>query len=445
MKNLLFAMLAFPLALNAATIAVIDSGLDHKHTGMAGNIWVNPNERDDGRDNDGNSYQDDFWGWNFANGNNQVIDYKYLGTFSPDCMKYFEVQGRALMGTASEADIAWMRGKLADRKFVAEMGKFGNFIHGTHVAGIAVRGSQNQAMGVKLIPTEVGATLRRLRNAAKASMADDVRMNLLKGVLSALAQQQMGLMEEIALYVNGHRAPVANGSFGTGYKQAKTITDTAFKIAFFRDAKPEESDMLVRHFMNELLTNGQKMMRAAPGTLFVFAAGNDNSDNDRFPTSPTNIKADNAISVAATYDVQFLAPFSNYGASMVDVAAPGMLIDSAIPGNMTMAVSGTSQAAPYVARVAGMVKDANPALGPAEIKRVLMGTVDTKDYLVGKVSTAGIVNPARAVMAGELSKSMGLGEALSRARGSVRDVPPSGTRVQGADKVVPLPLFPLFE
>jgi hypothetical protein len=64
----------------------------------------------------------------------------------------------------------------------------------------------------------------------------------------------------------------------------------------------------------------------APETLFVFAAGNDGMNNDLYGTSPANIKADNVITVGATYKNEFFAPFSNYGTKMVEVAAPGMLI-----------------------------------------------------------------------------------------------------------------------
>lgn len=445
MKMTLIAALFVATAAQAAgtTIAVIDSGLDTQHTGLAGNIWTNARETNDGRDNDGNGYQDDIHGWNFANANNQVIDRRYLGTFSGDTTQYFAVQGRMLLGTASESDKAWYRAKLQDKEFVKELGKFGNFVHGTHVAGIAVRGTSNQAMGLKLIPTEVGASLRALQTAA-LNKEDGFRMRLLKGVLSALAQQQMVLLEEIALYLHGHGAAVANGSFGTGFNQAKMITNIAFKAAFFRDPTAEESELVARHFLGEMLREGQRFVRAAPNTLFVFAAGNDGSDNDKFPTSPTNIRADNVISVAATYDVQFMASFSNFGAQFVDVAAPGMLIDSTIPGNVMLQVSGTSQAAPFVAQIAGVVKEENPALTPAQVKALIIGTVDMKDFLRGKVLSNGVVNAERARTAAQLSRSMGVREAVARARSSVRDQLPAREIVRIGTKVAPLPLTPMF-
>jgi cell wall-associated protease len=445
MKMFAIGLLALSMGAQAATIAVIDSGLDTKHAQLKSNIWVNSVEINDGRDNDGNGYQDDFNGWNFAEQNNILVDYKYENTYTPDAFKFFEIQGRQLLGTATDADRAWLEQARQNQELLANLQKFGNFVHGTHVAGIAVEGTQNQAMGIKLIPTEIKPFMETLAlKASQKGMDKNVRMRLLKSGLEALAGQQMNLLEEIAVYTNGHKADIANGSFGTGFEQAKMITGIAFKVIFFRDATEAELQEVTLHFMNALITQGQRMVKAAPNTLFVFAAGNDGANNDLIPTSPTNIKADNVVSVAATYDVQFLAPFSNYGLKMVEVAAPGMLIDSTIPVGRRLQVSGTSQAAPFVAKVAGLIKDANPSLKPADIKKILIGTVDLKEFLRGKVLAQGIVNNERAVFAAQLSVSVGVNEAISRSRSSVRDIEPT-REIVNPSNVEPTQLTPMFQ
>lgn len=423
----------------AATIAVIDSGLDYKHEFIVPNLWTNPNEVYDRRDNDGNGYQDDVNGWNFAEQNGQIIDYSYLGTFSPDCTKYFDVQGKYFLKQATEEEIAWMKAKIADPKFIKEMGKFGNFVHGTHVAGITVRETHNHVMGIKLIPTEVKPFFDSLRG--KSANVD--RWELLAKMFDQLAVAQMNQLGEIARFAASHKADVANGSFGTGFKNVKTITDNAYKILFFKSPTPEDSDKAAHLFIDALIKNGQSFVGAAPETLFVFAAGNDGMSNDTYGTSPANIKADNVITVGATYKNEFFAPFSNFGTKMVDVAAPGMLIRSSVPGNEYLQVSGTSQASPYVANVAGQVKDANPSLKPADIRKIIMGTVDAKPFLTDKVAAGGIVNPERARTAGELTKSMKVEEAISRSRTMVRDMVVNRSDVDKS-VVVPMDLTPSF-
>ena len=154
MKLALWILIAFSAHTTiAATIAVIDSGSDVKHVDLINNIWMNAGEVDNnGRDEDGNGYQDDIYGWNFAESNNLVMDRKYLGTFSADPYLFFDIQGKMFMGTASVAELKWVEEKRKDPLFAKEMGKFGNFVHGTHVAGITVDGNSNGSiLSVKLI------------------------------------------------------------------------------------------------------------------------------------------------------------------------------------------------------------------------------------------------------------------------------------------------------
>lgn len=426
MKLALGILLLVSSQLMAATIAVIDSGTDVLHKDFANNIWKNTAEvADNGRDEDGNGYQDDIYGWNFAEQNNLVIDRKYIGTFSADPHLFFEIQGKMFLNRATEAEIKWINDKRQDPAFLKEMQVFGNFVHGTHVAGITIQDNiDGKILSVKLIPTEVSPFFKGLSTMAEKTgdEGDGVRMTLIKAGLATLASKQMELLEEIAAYVGAHKADIANGSFGTGFNQAKMITDAAFKLGMQRDPSQEESDKLAAFFMNTLIAEGKNMVAAAPDTLFVFAAGNDGMSNDKYPTSPTNIDADNVISVGATYKYDFIAPFSNYGTKTVDVAAPGMLIHSQIPGGEYLEVSGTSQAAPYVANIAARIKDTNKNLTPKDIKKIIMGTVDEKSFLTDKVKTKGIVNMNRAVHAAKLSLSSDVDTAINEARLSIDDV-----------------------
>jgi subtilisin family serine protease len=67
------------------------------------------------------------------------------------------------------------------------------------------------------------------------------------------------------------------------------------------------------------------------GVLFVAAAGNETADNDSNPHYPSSYSLSNIIAIAATDQNDSLASFSNYGATSVDVAAPGTNIYSTIP------------------------------------------------------------------------------------------------------------------
>lgn len=51
-------------------VAVVDSGIDYTHKDLKNNIWTNPREVLNGKDDDGNGYVDDIRGWNYVANNN---------------------------------------------------------------------------------------------------------------------------------------------------------------------------------------------------------------------------------------------------------------------------------------------------------------------------------------------------------------------------------------
>ena len=53
---------------NPLVVGVLDSGVEVTHEDLAVNVWVNPKETKDGKDNDKNGYVDDIHGWNFIGG-----------------------------------------------------------------------------------------------------------------------------------------------------------------------------------------------------------------------------------------------------------------------------------------------------------------------------------------------------------------------------------------
>ena len=59
----------------SVVVAVLDSGVEVDHPGLVKNMWKNPNEiPNNGKDDDGNGYIDDVYGWNFIGGKNGDID-----------------------------------------------------------------------------------------------------------------------------------------------------------------------------------------------------------------------------------------------------------------------------------------------------------------------------------------------------------------------------------
>jgi hypothetical protein len=55
-------------------LGLMDRGIDFYHPDIGANVWTNPYDPADGRDNDGNGYVDDIHGWDFANDDNSIYD-----------------------------------------------------------------------------------------------------------------------------------------------------------------------------------------------------------------------------------------------------------------------------------------------------------------------------------------------------------------------------------
>ena len=413
------------------SVAIIDSGVDNEHPVLIDQMWLNPGEiAANSQDDDRNAYIDDVFGWNFAERNNSIIDRKYLGNFSEIPYRFFELQTKKLLGTISAEELAWLKAAVGDPQTIQELQKFGNFVHGTHVAGIvASQSSAANIMALKIIPTEVklpfGKRLQELasqehlefpstKESAVQGGLKKTREAVVQGILFALAQAQAVVMYDVGKYLHRQNTKIANGSFGVSSRSAQNILIPLLRLALGRKPTAAELEFYGDSFVARVVQAQSILPDSSKKTLFVFAAGNDGADNDLHPTSPANIKRDNVITVAATTGTQQIAVFSNYGKKMVDVAAPGTAIRSSAPGQEFLTLSGTSQAAPFVAGVAAAMLAENPALSPMQTKEILIKTVEKFDFLAEKVAAGGIVNHDRAVLAARLAALLPLAEAIQQ-------------------------------
>ncbi len=212
--------------------------------------------------------------------------------------------------------------------------------HGTHVSGIIAA--------------------QRNNNVGMDGVADNVKIMTIRAVPDGDEYDK-----DIALaikYAVDNGAKVINMSFGKGFSPEKKWVDEAVKYAETKDV------------------------------LLVRAAGNESDDNDQVESYPSpdligcNTKVSNFISVGASSDPKikglYIADFSNYGKTTVDVFAPGVKIYSTVTGGNTYGnLQGTSMASPVVAGVAGLIRSYFPTLTATQVKYVIENSVDSGDTI----------------------------------------------------------------
>ena len=147
-------------------------------------------------------------------------------------------------------------------------------------------------------------------------------------------------------------------------------------------------------------------IEAVPDIFFVIAAGNiatstPQPDNDQTAVYPSQLTKDldNVISVANTTSSDELSSTSHYGATSVDIVAPGTVIYSTIPTSSYGTMSGTSMATPMVASAVAVMRAVNPNISAKEIKETLCSSSDKLSALTGKVISGGRLNAYNAVKA----------------------------------------------
>jgi thermitase len=133
--------------------------------------------------------------------------------------------------------------------------------------------------------------------------------------------------------------------------------------------------------------------------LCVFSGGNQGANTDLRSRIPHGYNLPHVIGVAASIETDTLATFSNFGASTLDLAAPGINFVSTWGDRYTngLSWSGTSFACPLVAGTAALLLSVNPNLSANDLIAAIRGSVDQPSGMRGKLITNGRLNVGRAL------------------------------------------------
>ena len=226
-----------------------------------------------------------------------------------------------------------------------------HYTHGTHVAGIAVRGNpaarlvvarfNDQLPDMKFAPTEQWA---RQMGAAFQQLADYFRTRNVRVVNMSWSDDP----QEFETWL-------ARTGGGADAEQRKARAAAIYAI--WRDAI-------------------ETAIKSTPDTLFVAASGNSNSNAGFIESVPASLKLPNLVTVGAVNQAGEETSFTSDGETVV-VHASGYQVDSFLPGGTRARISGTSMAAPNVTNLAAKLFALDPALTPERVIALIRAGAST--------------------------------------------------------------------
>ena len=230
----------------------------------------------------------------------------------------------------------------------------GFYIHGTHCAGIAVRGNP----AARLVVARFNDQLADLPFPPTAEWAHQL----------GVAFQQM------SDYFRTRNVRVVNMSWGDYPGEFETwLSKTG------GGADPAERKKRAAELYAIWKANVENAIKGAPNTLFVTAAGNSDSNAGFIEDVPASLHLPNLIAVGAVNQAGDETSFTSYGDTVV-VDADGYNVDSFVPGGARLQLSGTSMASPNVVNLAAKLFALDPSLTPQQVIALIkQGATNSED------------------------------------------------------------------
>lgn len=434
-------MILKTLLLLPTVISIIDTGSNLEHLSLRPHAFENKAEIRDGLDNDRNNYVDDHQGWNFINMIPEVFEAHLYPHFEEDFYTYYEVRKKRSLKIQTEEEENWYQEKRKDDAFQEKRDLFRRYIHATHVAGLASGLGLKEIIGeahferLNYRPRLMGITY--LGDATSGPAVEPTYTPLIKGSFEARLSHLHTFLKSylkwqesklrLAIDYSAQFSQVVNCSFGISPKGARSMAESWWEDEFGKTLIEDQTELerLTKNLRDGLLALTENIVEDYKDVLFVFSAGNTGLMTEEETHYPSGTKCDHCLSVGATLGTMEMASFSNHAPTRVSLFAPGVGMKSTVSYDRSLPVNGTSQAAPQVAyaaaRVFDVAKERGIPIRASLVKRILMATVDKKEFLKEKCASEGIVNPLRASLATKLLKNKDFESAIKESLQRIGD------------------------
>ncbi len=265
------------------------------------------------------------------------------------------------------------------KKFRSGLQVVAGYLHGTHVAGIAIKSLTD----VKLI----NFPILTVQPSSKLKISD-----ILKYDSGKYGSSLRNYYAQITEVLKKNNIQVVNMSYSASEKILLSNLmnkSTLLQRVFYKQELQKMAKVHADVFTAEL----KLFIESNPQSVFVTSAGNEGENVSSEIPHKINITAENLIKVAAVDDKGKIAVFSNTSPSNVDIAALGVNVTGALVGGGDLSLSGTSQAAPMVTNALAIILNLYPNLKPAEAINKLYELADTDTELQTQVKNGRRLGP----------------------------------------------------
>jgi subtilisin family serine protease len=342
-------------------IGIWDSGVDVDIFSKTNQVWTNTKEIPDNNiDDDKDGYVDDVHGIAYGLHSDKEIPLLYpIGDVSKDRPR-LQRQMKGLEDLQSNIDspeakeIKAMMATLPKdsvKPVFENIGKYGNYCHGTHVAGIASNGNPFARLLVSRITFDY-------------HMIPELPTE-------ELARKDSLACTQVVDYFKKNGVRVVNMSWGGSLRSVEDALE-----ANNWGKTPEERKAQARKLYEISKAGLFGALKNAPEILFVISAGNSNNDVKFEEFYPSSFDLPNIFTVGAVDQAGEETNFSSFG--KVDVYANGFEVMSYVPGGDRLALSGTSMSSPNVTNLAAKLLAVKPDLTVAQLRAAIIGGCDDK-------------------------------------------------------------------
>ena len=255
------------------------------------------------------------------------------------------------------------------KPFIEELSLGGNYMHGTHVAGLLMDGNPYSRLVVGRLTFDYKMIPDPCPSAELVKRGDEA-------------------MQDYVDFFKRNGVRVVNMSWGGSVKDYESGLELC---GIGKSA--DERKQIARGYFDSDKAALEKAFSSAPDILFITAAGNANSDATFNEFIPSSIRLPNLLTVGAVDQAGDEASFTSYGPT-VAVHADGYQVESYVPGGDRLKMSGTSMASPNVANLAAKILAVNPKLKPEEVIEIIKSTSDKSAD-----GRRNLVNPKKAIAA----------------------------------------------